>query len=512
MITLIRIVLLAIVSLLFACSLSSTALAGTYSVYNCSFPDNRPAPTEGWRIVAPSPGATYDVSCTDGTGMGVWLAGSMPYPPGFMTGIEIPLPPDLTLSSATVREERLASGNASNWYTEAGFWGSLTDVGWTAIDVCAGGCISGIQDWHLILDRHEARSFGLGVSCPATVSTTCPAYAVAATVATGIDLTVNDIYPPEFTEGVSGSLLDSRATTAVRDLRFSVSDRGSGVRSAALEIDGQLVQTSQLGDAACAPPYGRFAPCPSTASGRFSVDTSTFGPGPHSGRLLVSDASDGSPLEYAFQFVGPGPPASTAACSSVGTIHVHLQRNPVTYGAKRLRLRISGLPHPPSHVSIVEDVNGALKVVNDATRAGPQYIAHIRATAPDSLRVVAPIDAGAAYVCSRVLHLAVRAGLRLRVGPSAVSNGDAIRFRGRLLGQEAGDRLIEIQARAVGGLRRWTLVRSLRTDALGRFKMAYTFRRTHDRVRFEFRAVRRRAADFPYAFGASRRRSVLVRG
>jgi hypothetical protein len=161
---------------------------------------------------------------------------------------------------------------------------------------------------------------------------------------------------------------------------------------------------------------------------------------------------------------------------------------------------------------VVEDANGAFKVLGEATRAGARYVAHVRVGAPFGLRVVAPVDGGAAYVCSRVLRVAVRAGLRLRVGPSVVSNGDTIRFRGRLLGQGAGDRLIEIQARAVGGARRWTLVRSLRTDGDGVFEMEYTFRRTHERVRFEFRAVRRRAADFPYAFGASLRRSVLVRG
>ena len=213
--------------------------------------------------------------------MGVWLAGSMPYPPGFMTGIEIPLPPDLTLSSATVREERLASGNASNWYTEAGFRGSFNGCG---------------------LDRHRRLRRRLHKRDPGLASHPRPPrsskfWPRSVISGYGLDdmpgvcrrgdrcnryrLDGQRYLPARVHRGISGSLLDSRATTAVRDLRFSVSDRGSGVRSAALEIDGQLVQTSQLGDAACAPPYGRFAPCPSTASGRFSVDTSTFGPGPH---------------------------------------------------------------------------------------------------------------------------------------------------------------------------------------------------------------------------------------
>jgi hypothetical protein len=161
---------------------------------------------------------------------------------------------------------------------------------------------------------------------------------------------------------------------------------------------------------------------------------------------------------------------------------------------------------------LVEDVNGSFKVRGEAARAGARYIAHVRLTAPTTLTILTPIDGGASYACSRAVRVGVRAGLRLHVGPKAVSNGDTIRFRGRLLGDVPSDRLVEIQARAVGGPRRWTLVRSLRTGAAGKFTMSYTFRRTSQRVRFEFRAVRRRAADFPYAFGASNRQIVLVRG
>ena len=92
-------------------------------------------------------------------------------------------------------------------------------------------------------------------------------------------------------------------------------------------------------------------------------------------------------------------------------------------------------------------------------------------------------------------------------------NGQTIRFRGRLMvGSVAAKRLVELQARAHGGPRRWMLVLTLRTMAAGRFRMRYTFRRTHQRVLFEFRAVRKASDDFPYAFGASNRRFVLVRG
>jgi hypothetical protein len=161
---------------------------------------------------------------------------------------------------------------------------------------------------------------------------------------------------------------------------------------------------------------------------------------------------------------------------------------------------------------VIAQVDDAFRVIGEAIRSDAGYVASTRLRSPMTLRVVAPIAGGAAYVCSPPLRVSVRAGLHLRVTPKVVSNGDTISFRGRLLGSNATDRLVEIQARAVGGPRRWTLVRSLRTRAHGAFKMNYTFRRTHQRVRFEFRAVRRRAPDFPYAFGTSSRQKVLVRG
>ena len=47
-----------------------------------------------------------------------------------------------------------------------------------------------------------------------------------------------------------------------------------------------------------------------------------------------------------------------------------------------------------------------------------------------------------------------------------------------------------------GWPRRWTLVRLIRTSTRGRFRMSYTFKRTFDRVQYQFRAVNRAATGF----------------
>jgi hypothetical protein len=92
-------------------------------------------------------------------------------------------------------------------------------------------------------------------------------------------------------------------------------------------------------------------------------------------------------------------------------------------------------------------------------------------------------------------------------------NGESFRLWGRLRGgRKAANRDVLIEARARGGPRRWTPVRVLRTNRKGRFRMRYTFRRTQQRVRFEFRARVRPERGFPFAMGASSPKSILVLG
>lgn len=513
-----RLFVTALAYCLLAGALAPSANAGIYTISSCHFRDGTPAPTDLWRVVAPQAGAQYDLSCTDGSGVGVRLARNRTYPRGYLTGLEMRVPTDLTISAAAVRDQRWSSGTA-DWSFYAGYWGSLPgDTTWTGIDVCGGapgGCSGAVVDWHLVYRDHDFQSFGLGVWCSEYEPQPCPSTSVAATYATGIELTLMDDHAPYFTTRPTGSLLDPRSSARMRTLRYSVADRGSGVHSATLQVDGQTVEHASFKNlrATCAAPYGTAVPCPSQASGAFDIDTSTFSPGPHSGRLVVRDASDGAPLRYDFTFMAPGPPVRATSCAAGKTLAVELERNPVRYGARKLSFVVRGLANPDSDVVVMDERGGAFHMLGMAVREGNRYTAHVPIHAPKLLRVAAAIDGGAAYACSPPLALAVRAGLRLIITPRAVFNGQAIRFRGRLLGGAvAAGRIVEVQARVRGSRRDWTVVRSLRTTRTGRFRMRYTFRRTHQRVYFEFRAVRRSGDGFPYAFGASNRRVVLVRG
>jgi hypothetical protein len=113
-------------------------------------------------------------------------------------------------------------------------------------------------------------------------------------------------------------------------------------------------------------------------------------------------------------------------------------------------------------------------------------------------------------VATRSLSLKVAAGVRLGVGPGHVRNGQAITFRGALLGRPvpSSGKLIDMQVK-VG--RRWQTFAT--TRARGRrasFTYRYRFTRTTARITYRFRALARAESAYPYATGASRTVKVRV--
>jgi hypothetical protein len=510
-----RTLTLALAYCLVAASLAQSADAGTYTVSTCHFRDGRLASVDGWRVVQPQVGAQYDLSCADGTGLGVSVTRTRTYPRGFLAGIELRVPPDLRVSEFA-SQARLWTSGTSTWTWESGYWGEVAGTtGWARVDVCTGtGCVGGaFFDWRTIIREPDLQSVALAVHCSIYESSSCPSGTVAAAQASGIELTLTDAYQPRFKTPPAGTLLDRHTATRVRNLRYDVSDRGGGVRQVALEIDGVVAQKAAVDTATanCRQPYDAVVPCPLTASGSFTVDTSSWTPGRHVGRLLVFDASDGAPLEHRFEFWVTDPARPGESCAPDRSADIRLSPNPIRYGQQRVGFLATGLAGLPDQAAVI-DAQTRSSVIGTAKLTDGKYVARMAIDRPRLLQIAFPLADGT-FVCSQTVQLDVRAGLRLSIAPDMVSNGDTIHLHGRLFGGEiAGHRAVEIQARARGGPRRWTLVRVVQTTSRGRFKMNYTFRRTFQRVRYEFRAVRRGGDGFPYKFGTSKARMVLVRG
>ena len=105
----------------------------------------------------------------------------------------------------------------------------------------------------------------------------------------------------------------------------------------------------------------------------------------------------------------------------------------------------------------------------------------------------------------------VRAGVRLTIRPRHLRNGESIRLGGRVLGRSrpARGKTVAVQARARGASA-WTTVTLMRTNATGRFKFNYRFRKTFRTTTYEFRALVPRERGYPYLSGRSRARRATV--
>ncbi len=105
----------------------------------------------------------------------------------------------------------------------------------------------------------------------------------------------------------------------------------------------------------------------------------------------------------------------------------------------------------------------------------------------------------------------VPAALRLRPSRRKLLNGQAVVFRGQLLGKPipSGGKVVTLQAK-VG--RQWRTFATPRANARGAFKHRYRFTATSGLRRYVFRAVATREAAYSYERGTSAKVGVIVRG
>ena len=109
------------------------------------------------------------------------------------------------------------------------------------------------------------------------------------------------------------------------------------------------------------------------------------------------------------------------------------------------------------------------------------------------------------------VSVAVPAQTTLIADKRRLLNGQAVTFTGRLhaLPPPGVNKLVEVQVLLSG---RWQTFRTLSTNAAGRWKARYRFRRTRGLVRYRFRARLPDEAGYPFDQGGSRAVEIRVRG
>jgi hypothetical protein len=124
-------------------------------------------------------------------------------------------------------------------------------------------------------------------------------------------------------------------------------------------------------------------------------------------------------------------------------------------------------------------------------------------------------DAGLSPARRPALALRVRGSAVLHAAPTALRNGEAVRFWGNVRSHGAPlprrGKLVAIQYYE-SAARRWRPVLVTRSDHSGRFRSSYRFRYVSDTAAIRFRAVVLAEERWPYAPGVSRPITIEVQG
>ncbi len=461
----------------------------------------------------------------------------------------------------------------------------------STFDGCAyaGGCISGVGDATEPLARAnkvqvpEANLGGshlyINASCS---SASCPSdagdeqgHAVVVYIYAA-DIALEEQAAPSV-GGLSGELASAEELSGTASLFFNASDAGSGVYKEIVSVDGKVLD-SQIVDetslckevpvpAEDGPAFLSAQPCPSSANGHVTLDTTGLANGAHHLTVEVTDAAGNattvlsktiqvanatpsspgsteqqqpsSPQAPTQPTAGSAPPATPAASAqSNGTPASQSPTLTATWaraagarvgGKDRTQLegayghaetiagRLTGPGGPIADariaVSARKSYGGAQPVALGSvlTGAAGRFTLHLARKSPsEQIQIAYSPTLGGHPVVSRTLVLSARAAVRLHVTPTSASAGATIHLQGRVLGGPIppGGKEVVLEARSKGS--RWLQFLVLRTGRSGRFRGTHRFRLPGP-MRYWFRAVCPQEADFPFATGSSQQATVWER-
>jgi hypothetical protein len=333
-----------------------------------------------------------------------------------------------------------------------------------------------------------------------------------------LTLTLQDDSAPSATLG--GAMLAGGWLRGLRELAYTASDTGSGLRLSETQIDGARVARTEhrcvarrIGGSWRAT---RMQPCELRQAGTQAIATAALSDGAHSLRHCSEDFAGNTTCGEAHQVLldntPPAAPRGLAAFShpgrrSGGRFEVRWDNPPQAPGSPIVAAgyRLLG-PHGFGTGPRYARGEGISSIEIGLPGIGPY---RLRVWLRDAAGNALPRNAGQLELRRRT-----PARVSLRVSPESVRVGEAITLRGRVRPGEAipsRGKLVAIQfyERAA---RRWRPALLLRTDRRGRFGRRYRFRSVSGTALVRLRAAVPTEASWPYAFGASRPVLVRVRG
>jgi hypothetical protein len=345
-----------------------------------------------------------------------------------------------------------------------------------------------------------------------------------------LDLTLVDTANP--TLALSGSLFDSQIGHGAPTLQISATDFGGGVRAATVEVNGRIIAeplTDCPGIGVAAPFADRFRPCGNLVTTiQLDTEKTPWRDGQNTLRVCASDVATGpgapnTTCEQRTVFVDNSCPDSSGASGQADSLAAGLE-DPQTGQLRRTRtvrssqgtalrgqLTGSGGPVKAASVCVYETVDepaGITQLVQVARSSSKGQFGVELPGGPSRTFQVA-YRYGDRQLESPSMYLESSVFPTLRLTKSTVANGHFVGFRGRVPGPNADGRAVTLQAR-VG--KKWRSFKQVQTDPIGRFRGKYRFTQTRGRVLYVFRALVKKQGGYPYSPGASKKRTLLVRG
>lgn len=357
---------------------------------------------------------------------------------------------------------------------------------------------------------------------------------------------------------LSGELAGSEPLSGTASLFFQASDPGSGVYKEIVSVDGEVLSSQIVDETALCkevpsvpaedgPAFLSAQPCPSTANGRVSLDTTKLSNGAH--HLLVevtnaagnatavlsktievangSDQNAGSSQQTASspsagQSSATQPNGTPASADPALSVRWKQTRSTTLTGAFDKAQTITGRLTAPSGSPIADatidltarkSYGGAPSIALGSATTNAQGDFSFRLgkqSSSERIELSYSPTLGGQPVVSQTLALRVPAAVKLNVTPGSVGAGETIRLQGRILGTPippAGKQVV-LEARSKGSS--WLQFLVLRSGRGGRFTGTHRFRLPGP-VRYWFRAVCPEEADFPFATGSSNQVTVWER-
>lgn len=511
------------------------ARAGTYVMRNCNVPGHAPAAVGPWQQ-SMAQNLVFSDACSTGGGFGFAMPGIRAMEYRTRASLILLRPTDSDRAVVEFRRVRLwvvarLSGTGNGLYATVikNYNSASTIADRGDVDMSTAPHDSGAIGGDI--NRYEL-TLGCAGIYTAPAGRACDANDELPLQIRGAEVTLSENVLPHASV-VGGTLFGADIATGAEDLRYSASDRESGIAKIEALLGGTVVGVRDLGTKC-----GRadFTVCPLLDEGELAIDTTRVADGWYPLTLRVADAA-GNQREVQHRVVQVknrekvvgesavgGPPSGVPSSGEGGPSGDAPSMAPLAFGqdasitanfagstssvltvpfARRVTINghvatASGRPLGNAQIDIVASSKGAdsRETVSASVRsqADGSFSHAVAGRRPSrELRVVYRSISGA-LAMSRVLKLRVRTASTLQV----VLRGATVNFKGRVLGGHLPRRgkRVQLQGRAPGY--QWATFRRIRTDSRGRFSGTYRLPVRRPGVRLQIRALVPGERDYPY--------------